>query len=272
MNSRLWLMLAAVCCAIHPAARSEDQVTITVSLDGDFGEYTLIGQSSIFTTRTSGLTTGGLDGIQSPGASIGYTEFFPEDELSNYLKFGYFGRVIHPYDPNDPGSDPNDPNLVMPHGVSLIVAFRSGEGAGATISDYFSFTEAELVQAFDEFDSPQFFDFLFTVIGADETTGDIGLPGFPREGETLDLVAFIGGPNGHVGVKIGELTFTIIRTSNQPGDTDGDGSVGLTDLLNVLSSFGLCQGIPGFIPGADLNGNGCVDLEDLLTVLSHFGS
>ena len=48
-----------------------------------------------------------------------------------------------------------------------------------------------------------------------------------------------------------------------PGDLDGDGSVGLSDLLTVLSSWGACAGCP-----ADVDGDGTVGLADLLVVLS----
>lgn len=48
-----------------------------------------------------------------------------------------------------------------------------------------------------------------------------------------------------------------------PGDVDGDGLVGFSDLLAVLASWGKCGGCP-----ADLDGNGTVDFSDLLSVLA----
>ncbi|MFK7962144.1 MAG: hypothetical protein AB8G96_16650 [Phycisphaerales bacterium] len=53
-----------------------------------------------------------------------------------------------------------------------------------------------------------------------------------------------------------------------PVDLDGDGAVGLTDLLAVLATWGPC---PSACP-ADLNGNGSVELGDLLAVLAAWGS
>jgi Right handed beta helix region len=56
-----------------------------------------------------------------------------------------------------------------------------------------------------------------------------------------------------------------------PGDVDGDGHVGLTDLALLLTAFGSCSGDPGFNPGADFDANGCIELTDLATLLGNFG-
>ncbi|MHC5024298.1 MAG: integrin alpha [Planctomycetota bacterium] len=48
-----------------------------------------------------------------------------------------------------------------------------------------------------------------------------------------------------------------------PADLDGDGSVGITDLLQVLSAWGG--------PGGDVSGDGMTDIVDLLAVLSAWG-
>lgn len=50
-----------------------------------------------------------------------------------------------------------------------------------------------------------------------------------------------------------------------PGDVDGDGQVGVADLLAVLSAWGDCAGCP-----EDLDGDGAVGVSDLLTVLAHW--
>ena len=55
-----------------------------------------------------------------------------------------------------------------------------------------------------------------------------------------------------------------------PGDTDGDLTVGLDDLLTVLANFG--DAVGGGPSDGDLDGSGTVGLEDLLVVLSNFGS
>ena len=50
------------------------------------------------------------------------------------------------------------------------------------------------------------------------------------------------------------------------GDIDGDGQVGIPDLLLLLADFGTCDGSP-----ADLDGDTCVGVPDLLILLSNFG-
>ena len=52
-----------------------------------------------------------------------------------------------------------------------------------------------------------------------------------------------------------------------PGDLDGDGIVGITDLLMLLSNWGQCK---GDCP-ADLDGDGTVGIFDLLTLLTNWG-
>ena len=50
------------------------------------------------------------------------------------------------------------------------------------------------------------------------------------------------------------------------GDLDGDGIVGVEDLLIVISEWGPCSGCV-----ADIDGNGVVDVEDLLIVIANWG-
>lgn len=54
-------------------------------------------------------------------------------------------------------------------------------------------------------------------------------------------------------------------------DLDGDGTIGLADLSQLLTSFGLCSGDPAYDPFADLDGDGCVNLADLSQLLTVFG-
>ncbi|MCC6361788.1 MAG: hypothetical protein IT450_23890 [Phycisphaerales bacterium] len=56
------------------------------------------------------------------------------------------------------------------------------------------------------------------------------------------------------------------------GDIDGDGSVGLADLTQMLAAFGSCLGDGNYAPAIDLNGSGCIELADLGQLLSVFGS
>ncbi len=54
------------------------------------------------------------------------------------------------------------------------------------------------------------------------------------------------------------------------GDLDGDGSVGIGDLLVLLASWGACPDPPDPCP-ADLDGNGVVGVTDLLLLLGNWG-
>ena len=55
-----------------------------------------------------------------------------------------------------------------------------------------------------------------------------------------------------------------------PGDLDGDGVVGVADLLIVILNWGPCPAPPASCPG-DATGDGEVGVEDLVEVLMHWG-
>ncbi len=63
----------------------------------------------------------------------------------------------------------------------------------------------------------------------------------------------------------------ILIGSGIPGDLDGDGDVDLTDLAELLGSYGSCIGDPNYNPAADLDGSGCVEISDLAVLLGNFG-
>jgi hypothetical protein len=54
--------------------------------------------------------------------------------------------------------------------------------------------------------------------------------------------------------------------NNCPQDVDGDGSVGITDLLSLIDAWGPCSGC-----ASDTNGDGVVDVTDILDVVSAWG-
>ncbi|MHC5028424.1 MAG: beta-propeller fold lactonase family protein [Planctomycetota bacterium] len=56
-----------------------------------------------------------------------------------------------------------------------------------------------------------------------------------------------------------------------PADVDGDGSVTVLDLIEVIVAFGVCPGAPIVCP-ADVTGNGEVDVEDLVLVITFWGT
>ena len=54
-----------------------------------------------------------------------------------------------------------------------------------------------------------------------------------------------------------------------PGDLDGDGTVGILDLLILLSAWGPCPDPPDLCP-ADLDGDGSVGIFDLLMLIANW--
>jgi hypothetical protein len=63
-----------------------------------------------------------------------------------------------------------------------------------------------------------------------------------------------------------EMTVEVVEPSGIEGDVDGDGLVGVTDLLDVISDWGRCPCCP-----TDLNDDGFVDVNELLNVISNWG-
>ena len=55
-------------------------------------------------------------------------------------------------------------------------------------------------------------------------------------------------------------------TPGCPGDTDGNGTVDVTDILAILDGWGPCQSCP-----ADIDGNNVIDVDDMLAVLAAWG-
>ena len=56
-----------------------------------------------------------------------------------------------------------------------------------------------------------------------------------------------------------------------PGDLNGDGTVGLDDLVMLAQAYGCRPGDPNWNPVADINGDGVVDLADLVILVQHYG-
>lgn len=73
------------------------------------------------------------------------------------------------------------------------------------------------------------------------------------------------GANGSIGAV---LMSPIIKS--MPGDINGDGTVNVTDLLAVITSWGRCPAAPATCP-ADANQDGIVNVGDLLMVITNWG-
>jgi hypothetical protein len=64
-------------------------------------------------------------------------------------------------------------------------------------------------------------------------------------------------------------SLTLVATQADPGDTDGDGDVDLSDLGNLATSFGLSNANIDWING-DFDSDNDVDLNDLGTMATNF--
>jgi protocatechuate 3,4-dioxygenase beta subunit len=67
------------------------------------------------------------------------------------------------------------------------------------------------------------------------------------------------------GNMIAEFRFVIEVTNTCPADLDGDGEVGVDDILLVLSAYGSSS------PAGDATGDNWVDVDDILAVVSAWG-
>jgi hypothetical protein len=63
------------------------------------------------------------------------------------------------------------------------------------------------------------------------------------------------------------IEVTVTQPSGIAGDVDGDGIVGVNDLLLILEDFGVCPCCP-----SDLDGSGAVTVDDLLVLIGAWGS
>jgi endo-1,4-beta-mannosidase len=75
--------------------------------------------------------------------------------------------------------------------------------------------------------------------------------------------------NGHATPAFYELSS--IGRSSLPGDLNGDGEVGIFDLVLVASSYNSQIGMPNYNPAADSNHDGWIDIIDLVFVSIHYG-
>ncbi len=73
-------------------------------------------------------------------------------------------------------------------------------------------------------------------------------------------------PGGDLGIGAALNGIQVRKIESPPGDLDGDGIVGVTDLLQLLGAWGECVACP-----EDLDGDDRVGVTDLLFLLAHWG-
>ena len=87
---------------------------------------------------------------------------------------------------------------------------------------------------------------------------------------TLDIQAGSFIDNDVPPSRLGQASFDFTFDVTIVGDLDEDGTVGILDLLLLLSSWGPCPDPPEPC-AADLDGDGAVGILDLLTLLANWG-
>ncbi len=96
-----------------------------------------------------------------------------------------------------------------------------------------------------------------------------GIPDIMLQG-THDVAVFDLNGDFRLDLIIGRCAGTTVWIQQVIGDLDGDGTVGILDLLILLNSWGPCPDPPQGCP-ADLDGDGSVGILDLLTLLANWG-
>jgi hypothetical protein len=89
--------------------------------------------------------------------------------------------------------------------------------------------------------------------------------GVALDGEVNKLSPVLPSGNGTAGGSFICLIYRLVA------DTNEDRIVDVVDLLNLVATFGLVSGDPGFDATCDFNNDGGVDVVDLLTFVENFG-
>ena len=90
--------------------------------------------------------------------------------------------------------------------------------------------------------------------------------GAERQADLVEIFWPCGGVQRYENV-LADQHVTYVETFT--ADTDADGAVGITDLLNLLGGWGPCSECPGCL--GDLDGDGVIGVGDLLQMLANWG-
>ncbi len=106
-------------------------------------------------------------------------------------------------------------------------------------------------------------------IGTATLTFSWNTTGFPKGNYTIKAYAWpVPGETNKA-----DNTFTygdkIIVTV--PGDTDGDRSIDIYDIVRIASAYGAKRGEPRFIPNCDIDSNGVINIYDVVIATSRYG-
>ncbi len=231
----------------------------------------------------------------------------PEGQLEDVIKFtpnwpGFgpaslvFAEAAYGVPNTFPQGDPFDPNFVRGDGGILIGQFSTQDGTGFTGDLQLNFVPANggLEEQFVSFvhtvDKACFAvvteqtichndgsAFTFAVDGVETCSGSPFSFSFTAAGgavgQELCFSVVVNDGQGQECCVV-ELCTTVPGCALQaasPHDLDGDGLVGILDLLELLGAWGPCGNclLPGFCP-ADFDGDCSVGIEDLLILLGNW--
>ncbi len=204
-----------------------DDLGNPIGFDGSPTFYRLTGQSAYFQSRTNSSTSGNqLDGAVGFGG-VGFYEVFPEPQHEDYLTYSYIGVI------ELVGTDTGGNEVILDQ--SIVIGYNSSAESnylGFKLEDNYAYDKPTLVNAFtNEFDSPEFLDMAFNVVGGQsDTSADLGLTtteldvitqiatntGQPRFVQDLTLVAYLGGNDADLGISVGRIFSTVVRETQVP--------------------------------------------------------
>lgn len=240
----------------------EPQTQVTVSSNGwlNFGSWT---GSSASNSRQGLINNKRISPLWDdqrtnwPGADIYIDDTIPDQVTIRWDTVTYLGQ--HPCEYSctlfsdgrirfdyGPGNTPVTPTI----GIS------AGNGVEYLVSAYDEFNDLNNANTLD-----------YLVVGAlpDGMTLSTGgeVTGTPTETGTFHSLIRVTDALLRTDERVFEVTITEEACL---GDIDGDGFIGVEDLLAILASWGACQGCP-----TDIDGDGLVQVGDLLIVLARWG-
>jgi hypothetical protein len=165
-----------------------------------------------------------------------------------------------------------DPRLgLQPPSVQLLAPLGGTFSGGSPVNIAWSASASEGLRAFDivcSSDGGQSWQPIVTELPASATSYQWRLPPSPSGIANLRL-RVIASDNRFQTSATPAANAIVVTAGTQPGDVNGDGIVNVTDLLAVVSSWGVCPPLPATCP-ADLDHDVVVSVNDLLTVITNW--
>lgn len=214
--------------------------------------------------------------IHSGGSLEVWADLQPDWAAFSGFAIGTYG-ISSPQLNIDPFADTFSLTIQAPANgqLSFYVAVREDDNGDGVI-DVVNFDDEWETSSIMLDAGTQVYNFAFSdFIDVDPVIGN-NVPNFNTTGRIayfLIFESYDSYPGGHINEPVSFLVDHIgfyvgpqSLPNPQPADLTGDGIVNVTDLLMLLSGWGICAGCP-----ADITGDGLVNVTDLLTLLSAWG-